>query len=63
MEECALALMLALDADDSLEVGSMASRLRLLAQASGAEEDLLIIDAAFAAGGCVRVFGSERTAV
>ena len=54
MEECALALMLALDAGDSPEVGSMASRLRLLAQASGAEEDLLIIDAALAAAGCPR---------
>ena len=32
----------------------MASRLRLLAQASGAEEDLLIIDAALAAAGCPR---------
>jgi len=46
--------MLALDAGDSLEVGSMGSRLRLLAQASGAEEDLLIIDAALAAAGCPR---------
>jgi len=46
--------MLALDAGDSLEVDSMASQLRFLAQVSGAEEDFLIIDAALAAAGCPR---------
>ena len=43
MEKCALELIVALDAGDSKEVGSVASQLRLLAQATSAEEDILFI--------------------
>ena len=60
VEGCALAMFAALAADDSHELKSLVGGLRILVQASSAEEDLLMIDAALAVAGRPRTKAMAR---